>query len=61
MKWTLVSQIYSCHGVSGISEFISNSDPHMNLSDELQSQARTNVDMFTWGRIVLFLPKRVHH
>ena len=43
-----------------LAEFISNSDPHRNLSDQLQSQARTNVDMFTWGRIVLFLQKRAH-
>ena len=27
--------------------FISNSDPHGNLSNQLQSQARANVDMFT--------------
>ena len=26
-------------------EFISNSDPHGNLSNQLQSQARTNVDV----------------
>ena len=25
------------------------------MSDQLQSQARANVDMFTWGRIVLSL------
>ena len=47
-------------------EFIPNSDPHRNLSDQLLSQAQTNVDMstdvdmFTWGRIVLSLPKRAH-
>ena len=28
-------------------EFISNSDPHRSLSDQLQSQARINVDMST--------------
>ena len=28
-------------------EFISNSDSHRNLSDQLQSEARTNVDMST--------------
>ena len=28
-------------------QFISNSDPHRNLSDQLQSQARTNVGMST--------------
>ena len=33
-------------------EFISNSDPHRNLSDQLQSLARTNVDMSTWYRQV---------
>ena len=42
---------------------------HRSLSDQLQLQARTivdmstcrhDVDMFTWGRIVLSLPKRVH-
>ena len=33
-------------------EFISNSVPHRNLSDQLQSQARTNVDMATWCRHV---------
>ena len=27
-----------------LAEFISNSDPHRNLSDQLQSQAPTNVD-----------------
>ena len=30
--------------------FISNSDSHGNLSDQLQSQARTIVDMLTWCR-----------
>ena len=29
-------------------EFISNSDPVWNLSDQLQSQARTNIDMSKW-------------
>ena len=33
-------------------EFISNSDSHRNLSDQLQSQARTYVDMSTWCRHV---------
>ena len=33
-------------------EFMSNSDPHRNLSDQLQSLARTNVDMSTWYRQV---------
>ena len=28
-------------------EFISNSDPYRNLSNQLQSQPRTNVDMST--------------
>ena len=28
-------------------EFISNYDPHRNLRDQLQSQARTDVDVFT--------------
>ena len=32
---------------------ILNSDPHRNLSDH-------DVDMFMWGRIVLFLPKCAH-
>ena len=32
---------------------ISNSDPHRNLRDH-------DVGMFTWGRIVLFLPKCAH-
>ena len=29
-----------------LAEFMSNSDPHGNLSDQLQLQARTNVDIF---------------
>ena len=29
-------------------EFISNSDPHRNLINQLQSQARTNVDLWKW-------------
>ena len=39
-------------------------DPHRNLTDQLQSQARTNVDMSTWCRHVhgseaaLFYPYR---
>ena len=37
-------------------KFISNSDPHRNLSDRLQSQARTNVDMSTWCRHVHVRP-----
>ena len=37
-------------------EFISNSDTHRNLSDQLQSQARTNVDMSTWCRHVHVRP-----
>ena len=48
-------------------KFISSSDPRRNLSDQLQSQARTNVDMSTLCRrihvrphIVLSLPKRAH-
>ena len=45
-------------------EFVSNSGAHRNLSDQLQSQARTNVDISTWCRhvrwscIVSSLPKR---
>ena len=40
-------------------EFISNSDPHRNLSDQLQSQAWTNVDMLTCSReAALFYPYR---
>ena len=31
-------------------EFISNSDPHGNLSNQLQSQARNNVDVSTCSR-----------
>ena len=31
-------------------EFISNSVPHRNLSDKLQAQARTYVDLSTWCR-----------
>ena len=30
-----------------LAEFISNSDPERNLSDQLQSQSRTNVDMMS--------------
>ena len=37
-------------------EFISNSDPHRNLSDQLQSQARTNVGMSTSCRRVHVTP-----
>ena len=37
-------------------EFISNSDSHRNLGDQLQSQARTNVDMSTWCRHVHVRP-----
>ena len=40
-------------------EFISNSDPYRNLSNQLQSQARTNiVIMSTCSSEVLSLPKR---
>ena len=55
---------YSCHGVftdrSIFSlRFISNSHPHRNLSDQLQSQARNNVDMSTCSRgAALFYPYR---
>ena len=35
-------------------KFISNSDPHRNLSDKLQSQARTIVDMSTCSRETAF-------
>ena len=40
-------------------EFISNSDPHRkrNLSDQLQSQAHTNVDMSTSCRHVHVRPR----
>ena len=40
-------------------EFISSSYPHRNLSDQLQSQARTKFDM-SRGRIVLSLAHRAH-
>ena len=39
---------------------------HKNLIDQMQSQARNNVacrrdvDMFTWGRIILSFPKHAH-
>ena len=36
--------------------YFSNSDPHRNLSDQLQSQARTNVDMPTWCRHIHVRP-----
>ena len=45
-------------------EFISNSDPHWNLSDNsnhkhgLMLTYRHDLDMFSYGRIVLSLPKR---
>ena len=40
-------------------EFISNSDPHRNLSDQLQSSARANVDMSIFSReAALFYPYR---
>ena len=48
------------HRLIYLFEFISNSDPYRNLSDQLQSQARTNVEMSTRGCIVLSLPKRAH-
>ena len=45
-------------------EFIPNSDPHSNLSDQycsnkhgLMLRCRHDVDMFTWGRVVLSSPK----
>ena len=37
-------------------EFISNSDPYRNLSDQLQSLARTSVDTSTWCRKVQVRP-----
>ena len=37
-------------------EFISNSDPHGNLGNQLQSGARTNVDMSTWYRQIHVRP-----
>ena len=37
-------------------DFISNSNPHRNLSDQLQTQARTNVDMSKWCRHDLARP-----
>ena len=37
-------------------KFIANSDPHRNLSNHLQTQARTNVDMSTWCRHVHMRP-----
>lgn len=39
-------------------EFISNLDPHRNLRHGLMLTCRHDVDMFTWGRIILSLPKR---
>ena len=43
-------------------EFISNSDPHWNLSDQLQSQAWNNVGMSTCSReAALFCPHRSVH
>ena len=41
-------------------EFISNSDPHRNLSDQLQSQAQTDLDMSTFCRHVHARPRRAH-
>ena len=37
-------------------EFISNSDPHRNFSDQLQSEARTNVDISTSCRNIHVRP-----
>ena len=42
------------------SSFISNSDSHRNLSNQLHSSARTNVDMSRGASIVLFLPQCAH-
>ena len=58
---------YACHGVVTDRvyfwfEFISNSDPHWNLSDQLQSQAWNNVGMSTCSReAALFCPHRSVH
>ena len=51
---------YSYHGVfTDQFFFFWNSDPHRDLSDQLQSHGH-DVDMFTRGHIVLSLPKRAH-
>ena len=52
-----VTTPYSCHGFfTDRSIFSLNSDANRTLSDQLQSQARANVDMSTWCRHVYVRP-----